>query len=149
MHLWSSQQRSPLDVYQPLTGAVHVHSLTRSDESEHLPILESSLPSISILRSSSLLASIEATLLGTICLRGTYLPAKMDVDPRSAAGLTPPASDESDKKDDSGSELSDLEEPSGEIEPDHYWDNGSIPVFKPVRYFSLHSFPCALQKYLQ
>ena len=69
----------------------------------------------------------------------------MNVDPRSTAGLTPPASDESDKKDDSGSELSDLEEPNGEIEPDHYWGNGSIPVFKPVRYFSLR-FPCALHK---
>ena len=62
-------------------------------------------------------------------------PTRMEVDPRNQAGLTPPASDESDKndkKDDSGSELSDLEEPTSEIEPDHYWDGGSVPVFKPV-----------------
>lgn len=62
-------------------------------------------------------------------------PAKVEVDPRNHAGLTPPASDESDKndrKDDSGSELSDLDEPNAEIEPDHYWDGGKIPVFKPV-----------------
>ena len=50
--------------------------------------------------------------------------------------LTPPASEEADKHDDSGSELSDLEgevEDAGEIIPDHYYDGGRIPVFKPVR----------------
>ena len=49
--------------------------------------------------------------------------------------LTPPASEEADKNDDSGSELSDLEpevEDNGEIVPDHYYEGGKIPVFKPV-----------------
>lgn len=49
--------------------------------------------------------------------------------------LTPPASEEADKQNDSGSELSDLElEPEDilEIEPDHYYEGGRIPVFKPV-----------------
>ena len=49
--------------------------------------------------------------------------------------LTPPASEEADKQDDSGSELSDLElepEDVSEIEPDHYYEGGKIPVFKPV-----------------
>ena len=49
--------------------------------------------------------------------------------------LTPPASEEADKQDDSGSELSDLElepEDNSEIEPDHYYEGGKIPVFKPV-----------------
>ena len=61
--------------------------------------------------------------------------------------LTPPTSDQT-SRDDSGSELSDLEpeenikmenieeEPLGkdeEILPDHYYDGGKIPVFKPVR----------------
>lgn len=69
----------------------------------------------------------------------------MDVDPRNHAGLTPPASDESDKndkKDDSGSELSDLDEPHSEIEPDHYWDGGKVPVFKPVSLSSPTPTPC-------
>ena len=50
--------------------------------------------------------------------------------------LTPPASEEADKHDDSGSELSDLEpdlEDNLEVVPDHYYDGGKIPVFKPVR----------------
>lgn len=49
--------------------------------------------------------------------------------------LTPPASEEADKHEDSGSELSDLEfEPEDDVEilPDHYFDGGKIPVFKPV-----------------
>ena len=61
--------------------------------------------------------------------------------------LTPPTSEKTDKKDDdSGSELSDLEpeerEPSvapksepieeEEIFPDHYYEGGKVPVFKPV-----------------
>ena len=57
--------------------------------------------------------------------------------------LTPPASEGTDKNYDSGSDLSDLE-PEGdcalddrlfddvEIEPDHYYEGGKIPVFKPV-----------------
>jgi hypothetical protein len=49
--------------------------------------------------------------------------------------LTPPASEEADKQDDSGSELSDLEgdaDDNEEITPDHYYEGGRIPVFKPV-----------------
>ena len=72
---------------------------------------------------------------------------KMEInqaDSRSA--LTPPTSENTDKKDEeSGSELSDLEpeEPSEdvpiqpnvndqEIVPDHYYEGGKVPVFKPV-----------------
>lgn len=58
---------------------------------------------------------------------------KVKAEPKPA--LTPPASEEADKQDDSGSELSDLElepEDVSEIEPDHYYEGGKIPVFKPV-----------------
>ena len=60
-----------------------------------------------------------------------------DVDVRAEPKptLTPPASEDADKQDDSGSELSDLElepEEIEEIEPDHYYEGGKIPVFKPV-----------------
>ncbi len=62
-----------------------------------------------------------------------------DMEPKGEikATLTPPASEEADKGDDSGSELSDLDlelEDNGEILPDHYYDGGKIPVFKPVRF---------------
>ena len=66
-----------------------------------------------------------------------------DVNMESKPALTPPASDHTDKRDDSGSELSDIEPESediGEILPDHYWDNGKIPVFKPVS--RLAHYPC-------
>lgn len=49
--------------------------------------------------------------------------------------LTPPASDEGmEKKDDVDSELSDIDmdDDEGEIEPDHFFDGGKIPVFKPT-----------------
>jgi hypothetical protein len=52
--------------------------------------------------------------------------------------LTPPASEEEmDKGHQSSSELSDInldeeDDDIGEIEPDHYFDGGKIPVFKPV-----------------
>lgn len=66
-------------------------------------------------------------------------PSEMDVDAEHKPTLTPPASEEADKQYDSGSELSELElepedklEDGGEIEPDHYYDGGKIPVFKPV-----------------
>lgn len=73
---------------------------------------------------------------------------KMEIDQAdSRPALTPPTSENTDKKDDdSGSELSDLEpeEPSEEpsihttfndeeeIAPDHYYEGGKVPVFKPV-----------------
>ena len=65
----------------------------------------------------------------------------------SRPALTPPTSENTDRKDDdSGSELSDLEpeEPleehpiqpnvkeQEEIVPDHYYEGGKVPVFKPV-----------------
>ena len=74
---------------------------------------------------------------------------KMEIDQAdSRPALTPPTSENTDKKDDeSGSELSDLEpeEPledapiqpnvneQDEIVPDHYYEGGKVPVFKPVR----------------
>ena len=49
--------------------------------------------------------------------------------------LTPPASEEADKLGDASSELSELDFDSddiGDVEPDHYYEGGRIPVFKPV-----------------
>ena len=63
-------------------------------------------------------------------------PSDVDAKEESKPTLTPPASDEADKHEDSGSELSDLDiesEDNGEILPDHYYEGGKIPVFKPVR----------------
>jgi len=51
------------------------------------------------------------------------------------AALTPPTSEEWDKDKGSSSDLSDVElddDEGGEIEPDHYYEDGRIPVFKPV-----------------
>lgn len=59
-------------------------------------------------------------------------PSEGDIKDENKPTLTPPASDEADKHDDSGSDLSDLELESEEILPDHYFANGKIPVFKPV-----------------
>jgi hypothetical protein len=73
---------------------------------------------------------------------------KMEIEQQNdKPALTPPTSENTDKKeDDSDSELSDLEpeepepamEPKGEpieeeeIVPDHYYEDGKVPVFKPV-----------------
>lgn len=60
-------------------------------------------------------------------------------EPASKPALTPPTSEDLDKKYDSSSELSELDlddledDDDFEIEPDHYWSGGKIPVFKPVR----------------
>jgi hypothetical protein len=61
-------------------------------------------------------------------------PAHHD-DPNNKPALTPPTSEDLDKRDERmSSELSELDSDDGEdIEPDHYWDGGKIPVFKPVR----------------
>lgn len=62
-------------------------------------------------------------------------PSDGDLKKESKPTLTPPASEEADKQNDSGSDLSDLEmesEENGEILPDHYYEGGKIPVFKPV-----------------
>ena len=59
--------------------------------------------------------------------------AEVKSEPKST--LTPPTSEEADKHDGSSSELSDLDldqDDIGEIEPDHYYEGGRIPVFKPV-----------------
>ena len=76
---------------------------------------------------------------------------KMEIDQAdSRPALTPPTSEDTDKKDDdSGSELSDLEPEESpeehsvhttskdeeEIVPDHYYEGGKVPVFKPVIIF--------------
>ena len=65
----------------------------------------------------------------------TSPPSDGDLKKESKPTLTPPASEEADKHNDSGSDLSDLEvesEENGEVLPDHYYDGGKIPVFKPV-----------------
>lgn len=57
---------------------------------------------------------------------------------KPANALTPPNSEEMNheqEKDSEDSELSELElddDEDEEIEPDHYWDGGKIPVFKPT-----------------
>jgi hypothetical protein len=50
------------------------------------------------------------------------------------AALTPPTSEDNDKRNERlSSELSDIDSDDGEdIEPDHYFEGGRIPVFKPV-----------------
>ncbi|KAL8789594.1 MAG: hypothetical protein Q9213_001030 [Squamulea squamosa] len=69
-------------------------------------------------------------------------PAEVHIKSEDKPTLTPPASEGTDKHYDSGSELSDLEAESiekpdgevidnGDIEPDHYYEGGKIPVFKP------------------
>ena len=50
------------------------------------------------------------------------------------AALTPPTSEDNDKREERmSSELSDIDSDDGEdIEPDHYFEGGKIPVFKPT-----------------
>jgi len=68
--------------------------------------------------------------------------------------LTPPASEEEmDKGHQSSSELSDInldedDDDIGEIEPDHYFDGGKIPVFKPVSPFDTIS-SCTYLPYIE
>jgi len=59
--------------------------------------------------------------------------------------LTPPTSEEWNKHDDNSSELSEQEDEEdniGDIEPDHYYEGGRIPVFMPVSH-SFWQFTCA------
>lgn len=52
-----------------------------------------------------------------------------------AHALTPPTSEDMNNRvdDDASSDLSELDlGDEEEIEPDHYWDDGRVPVFKPV-----------------
>lgn len=88
-------------------------------------------------------------------LVGDAAPAEVQIKLEEKPTLTPPASEGTDKHYDSGSELSDLEaEPvektedkmeddddDGEIEPDHYYEGGKIPVFKPVCAPYIHPAP--------
>ncbi|KAF2129114.1 hypothetical protein P153DRAFT_376395 [Dothidotthia symphoricarpi CBS 119687] len=55
-------------------------------------------------------------------------------DVAAKAALTPPTSEDNDKRDERmSSELSDIDSDDGEdIEPDHYFEGGKIPVFKPT-----------------
>ncbi|KAI9777481.1 MAG: hypothetical protein M1835_005233 [Candelina submexicana] len=76
----------------------------------------------------------------------------MDTPAEIKATLTPPASEETDKVDESGSELSDLDfddDEIGEIEPDHYYEGGKIPVFKPTmdQFRSFKKFIAKIDKY--
>ena len=71
-------------------------------------------------------------------------PSDTDVKVEIKPALTPPTSEEADKNDESGSDLSDLEpecDDIGEIVPDHYYEGGKVPVFKPVSVFSLTKYP--------
>lgn len=75
--------------------------------------------------------------------------------PDQKAALTPPTSEDMDrgKREGSSSELSELEldddEDIGDIEPDHYWDGGKIPVFKPTmdQFRSFKKFIDKIDKY--
>lgn len=59
-----------------------------------------------------------------------------DASAKPANALTPPTSEEMNHENkEEESELSDLDlsdDDEEEIEPDHYWDGGNIPVFKPT-----------------
>ncbi|KAL9039926.1 MAG: hypothetical protein Q9180_002237, partial [Flavoplaca navasiana] len=78
-------------------------------------------------------------------------PSEVHIKSEEKPTLTPPASEGTDKHYDSGSDLSELEAESiekgdeeivddgGEIRPDHYYEGGKIPVFKPINEFWLGS----------
>ena len=49
--------------------------------------------------------------------------------------LTPPTSEDNNKFDEASSPLTEVnfdDDDDEEIEPDHYWGDGKVPVFKPV-----------------
>ena len=75
---------------------------------------------------------------------------------KPSAALTPPTSEEMNvddaAKEHDDSELSDLDlddDDEEDIEPDHYWDNGNIPVFKPTmeQFRSFKKFIDKVDKY--
>ncbi|KAK3709558.1 hypothetical protein LTR37_010779 [Vermiconidia calcicola] len=75
---------------------------------------------------------------------------------KPANALTPPTSEEMNhdekKKEQEDSELSDLDlddDDMEDIEPDHYWDDGKIPVFKPTmeQFKSFKKFVEKIDKY--
>jgi len=66
-------------------------------------------------------------------IHGQELPNVSKVAPVNA--LTPPTSEDnhSNNMDDGSSDLSEIEDNvDEEIVPDHYYDGGKVPVFKPV-----------------
>ncbi|KAL8992342.1 MAG: hypothetical protein Q9169_007170 [Polycauliona sp. 2 TL-2023] len=88
-------------------------------------------------------------------------PGDVHIKSEEKPTLTPPASEGTDKHYDSGSELSELEAETiekaeeevvaddGEIEPDHYYEGGKIPVFKPTmgQFRSFKTFISKIDKY--
>lgn len=75
-------------------------------------------------------------------------PAVQHDDAMPKAAPTPPTSEDNDPKraERMSSELSDIDSDDGEeIEPDHYWDGGKIPVFKPVCRRSARTLSCCTQ----
>ncbi|KAI9729247.1 MAG: hypothetical protein M1834_007039 [Cirrosporium novae-zelandiae] len=80
-------------------------------------------------------------------------PNDMDLKDGKPTALTPPASEESpDKHDQSSSDLSDLDLDdidNEEITPDHYYEGGKIPVFKPTmdQFRSFKSYVAKIDKY--
>jgi hypothetical protein len=69
-------------------------------------------------------------------------PLAQHDDAAPKAALTPPTSEDNDKRDERmSSELSEIDSDDGEdIEPDHYFEGGKIPVFKPVRCRAARNF---------
>lgn len=76
---------------------------------------------------------------------------------KHASALTPPTSEDLDKHNDASSELSELDlidekdeadddDDIGPIEPDHYYGDGKIPVFKPVRTFDVPGARCTCRR---
>lgn len=70
------------------------------------------------------------------------------------SALTPPTSEENNhevKLENDDSELSelDLSDDDEEIEPDHYWDGGKVPVFKPTleQFRSFKKYVAKIDKY--
>ncbi|KAL8938299.1 MAG: hypothetical protein Q9211_003277 [Gyalolechia sp. 1 TL-2023] len=87
-------------------------------------------------------------------------PTEVQIKVEEKPTLTPPASEGTDKHYDSGSELSELDvetvekpdnkiDDDGEIEPDHYYEGGKIPVFKPsmAQFRSFKTFISKIDKY--
>ncbi|KAL8912633.1 MAG: hypothetical protein Q9171_002358 [Xanthocarpia ochracea] len=92
--------------------------------------------------------------------RATTAPTEVQIKSEEKPTLTPPASEGTDKHYDSGSELSELEAETiekadegvvddGNIEPDHYYEGGKIPVFKPTmgQFRSFKTFISKIDKY--
>lgn len=101
---------------------------------------------------------IDGTMDHRIPVSGDARMAKPSIEAsaKPASALTPPTSEEMNhdeaKKEHDDSELSDLDlddEDEEDIEPDHYWDGGKIPVFKPTmeQFKSFKKFVEKIDKY--